>query len=54
MAPYRKFGHIVFHSYVFQVDWNRMQEGLADIEGVYLRFKAKLNKYFQALMPEEK
>lgn len=54
MAPYRKFRHIVFHSYVFQVDWNRMQEGLADIEGVYSQFKAKLNKYLQALMPEEK
>jgi len=31
-----------------------MQEGIANIEDVYLRFKAKLNEYLQTLMPEEK
>lgn len=53
IAPYRKFRHVVFHSYVFQVDWNRMEEGIEGVDDVYLRFKAKLDEYLKTLMPEE-
>lgn len=54
MSPYRKFRHVVYHSYVFQIDWFRLQEGIDEIEDVYLRFKSKLNEYLKTLMPEEK
>jgi hypothetical protein len=28
MATYRKFRHVVFHGYGFQLDWDRMKEGI--------------------------
>ena len=54
MAPYRKFRHVVYHSYVFQIYWNRLQEGIGATEDVYLRFKSRLNEYLKTVMPEEK
>jgi hypothetical protein len=28
LAPYRKFRHVVHHGYGFQLDWDRMKEGI--------------------------
>lgn len=49
MAPFRKFRHVVYHGYGFQLDWNRMQEGIEKVEDVYSRFKSKLLAYLQTL-----
>ncbi len=49
MAPFRKFRHVVHHGYGFQLEWNRMQEGIANIEDVFTRFKSKLSAYLQTL-----
>lgn len=49
LAPYRRFRHVVFHSYGFQLDWNRMAEGMANVESVFLRMKASLDEYLRAL-----
>jgi len=49
MAPYRRFRHIVFHSYGFQVGWNRMAEGIAGVQGVFSRFKTELSSYLANL-----
>lgn len=49
MAPFRKFRHVVYHSYGFQLDWNRMREGIEKMEDVYSRFKSKLLAYLQTL-----
>jgi len=49
MAPFRKFRHVVHHGYGFQLDWDRMQEGIANIKDVFLRFKSKLSGYLQTL-----
>lgn len=48
MAPFRKFRHVVYHGYGFQIDWDRMQEGMAKVEDVFLRFKARLLDYLHA------
>jgi len=34
-------------------DWDRKQEGLANIENVYSRFKSILNEYMFTMMPKE-
>lgn len=47
MAAYRKFRHVVYHGYGFQLDWDRMQEGMAGIEDVYRRFQANVLAYLQ-------
>jgi hypothetical protein len=39
LAPYRKFRHVVLHGYGFQLDWERMTEGIKNVSGVYLRLK---------------
>ena len=49
LAPYRRFRHVVFHSYGFQLDWNRMAEGMSNVEGVFLRMKARLDDYLRSL-----
>jgi hypothetical protein len=41
MSPYRKFRHVVFHSYGVQMDWGRMEEGIAGLGVVYRRFREK-------------
>ncbi len=28
LAPFRAFRHVVYHSYGFQLDWDRMRDGL--------------------------
>jgi hypothetical protein len=49
MAAYRKFRHVVYHAYGFQLDWYRMQEGLTNIEGVFNQFKASVQNYLKTL-----
>jgi hypothetical protein len=45
LAPYRKFRHVVHHGYGFQLDWERMSEGIENAESVYGRFKVALEEY---------
>jgi hypothetical protein len=52
IAPYRKFRHVVYHGYGFQLDWERMQEGIAGIDIVFKRFRARLDDYLQTLRKE--
>jgi len=49
MAPFRKFRHVVYHGYGFQLDWDRMKEGLENIDEVFSLFKAKLFDYMRIL-----
>lgn len=49
MSPYRKFRHIVYHGYGFQLDWSRMQEGMENADNVFLKFKSSLSNYLQML-----
>lgn len=49
MSPFRKFRHVVYHGYGFQLDWERMKEGLGNIDEVFSIFKAKLINYMRTL-----
>lgn len=49
MAPYRKFRHVVYHGYGFQLDWDRMKEGIENIDDIFLHFKSKLSDYLRLL-----
>lgn len=49
MAPFRKFRHVVYHGYGFQLDWDRMKDGLIAIDDVSSRFKLTLQQYLQTL-----
>lgn len=49
IAPFRKFRHVVYHGYGFQIDWYRMKEGVENIDEVFSIFKTKLLGYLQTL-----
>ena len=49
LAPYRRFRHVAFHSYGFQLDWSRMKDGVENIQKVYDRIKNIISQYLQIL-----
>lgn len=49
LAPYRRFRHVMFHSYGFQLDWSRMAEGIAKVDSVFDRIKSSLSQYLQTI-----
>ncbi len=49
LAPYRRFRHIAFHGYGFQLDWTRMSEGIANVHHVFSLIKVSLANYLQNL-----
>lgn len=49
MPAFRKFRHVVYHGYGFQLDWNRMQEGLINTDDTFRKFTLALNGYLQTL-----
>lgn len=53
LAPFRKFRHVVYHGYGFQLDWSRMQEGMENIENVFHEFMSKLSNYLKTLRTEK-
>jgi hypothetical protein len=49
LAPFRKFRHVVYHGYGFQLEWDRMQEGLAAVPGAYDLFSNAISNYLDSL-----
>jgi hypothetical protein len=49
LAPFRKFRHVVFHGYGFQIDWERMQEGVAQVGPPLTTFKARVQEHLAQL-----
>jgi len=49
LAPYRRFRHVAFHGYAFQLDWNHMAEGVARVEDMLSRVTASVSDYLATL-----
>ena len=49
LAPFRRFRHVFFHGYSFELDWDRMSEGIRQIDSVFERFKRSLFAYLERL-----
>jgi len=49
LAPFRKFRHVVMHGYGFQLDWDRMTEGLASVHMVFASVSNALDTYLSSL-----
>jgi hypothetical protein len=49
LAPYRRFRHVAFHSYGFQLDWSRMADGVANVENIFKKIKSSLSKYLRSV-----
>ena len=49
LAPYRRFRHVAFHGYGFQLDWSRMAEGVANVQNVLDQIQVALSDYLKEL-----
>lgn len=49
LAPYRRFRHVAFHSYGFQLDWNRMSEGVKNVQTMFDLIKDSLSAYLASI-----
>lgn len=49
MASFRKFRHVVHHGYGFQMDWERLREGIVLVDDAFRAFQDRLLQYRQAL-----
>ncbi len=45
MSAYRKFRHVVHHGYGFQIEWDRLKDGILQIEHVFNAFKTVVLRY---------
>ena len=45
----RRFRHFVFHSYAFDLDWERLQIGLQIVEGAFSVFKTQVQSFLDGL-----
>lgn len=45
MNLYRKFRHVVYHGYGFQLDWETMKEGIEKVEVTFKKFSAKILEF---------
>lgn len=44
-----KLPHVVHHGYGFQLEWNRMKEGVEHVEQVFSLLRERLLAYLQIL-----
>jgi len=49
LSAFRKFRHVVHHGYGFQLDWDRMKEGIEKIELITFRLKQSLKSYLNSV-----
>ncbi len=49
LAPYRRFRHVAFHSYGFQLDWHRMSEGVKNVQPIFDQIKDSLAVYLESI-----
>lgn len=54
LLPFRKFRHVVYHGYGFQLEWDRMKEGIERLEDVHTRFCRSLSEYMQTELASKK
>jgi uncharacterized protein YutE (UPF0331/DUF86 family) len=49
LAPFRRFRHVVYHGYGFQLDWDRMAEGMSQVPALFEAFRRRLEAYLANL-----
>jgi hypothetical protein len=49
LGPFRRFRHVVHHGYGFQIEWERMREGLAQVSAILAAFLDRVAAHVNAL-----
>lgn len=49
LGPFRRFRHVVHHGYGFQVEWDRMREGLEQVRRVFGLVRSQVEAHLTTL-----
>jgi hypothetical protein len=49
LGAFRRFRHIVHHGYGFQIDWDRMHEGVSRVAGVLETFRERVRSHLSTV-----
>lgn len=49
LGPFRRFRHVVHHGYGFQIEWDRMREGLDQVAAVLAVFRDHVAEHLKSL-----
>jgi len=53
LGAFRKFRHVVHRGYGFQLEWERMAEGVNSVDQVFSEIKARLREHLATLKPSQ-
>jgi hypothetical protein len=49
LGPFRRFRHVVHHGYGFQIEWDRMREGLDQVGAILSMFRDRVADHVNGL-----
>ena len=49
LGPFRRFRHVVHHGYGFQIEWDRMREGLEQVNAILAAFRDRVADHVKGL-----
>lgn len=49
LGPFRRFRHVVHHGYGFQIEWDRMREGVAHVAQVLSAFHDRVEAHWKTI-----
>jgi hypothetical protein len=49
LGPFRRFRHVVHHGYGFQIDWERMSEGLDQVSAILAAFSRRVARHLDTI-----
>lgn len=49
ISPFRRFRHVVHHGYGFQIEWDRMHEGVNHVGEVMAMFRERVQTHLDAI-----
>lgn len=49
LGPFRRFRHVVHHGYGFQIEWDRMREGLEQVSAILAMFRDRVADHVNGL-----
>lgn len=49
LGPFRRFRHVVHHGYGFQIEWDRMREGLDQVAAILTVFRDRVADHVKTL-----
>ena len=49
ISPFRRFRHVVHHGYGFQIEWDRMREGVHHVADLLVKFRDRVQAHLETI-----